>query len=265
MIEKITSLQNPKIKNIVKLQQKSSERRKQNLIVIEGLRELVLALKAGFELKSVFVCPDILNQELLSKELKPENRYFEISKEVYQKLAYRDSTEGIIALAQPKYNSLDDLKLRIAPFIIVLESVEKPGNLGAILRTADAANVDAVVICDPLTDIYNPNTIRSSVGCVFTNQVVSTTSDEAIKWFGKNNIKTYAAALTAKKFYHETDFTGPSAIIMGTEADGLTDKWLDQTDEQVIIPMNGEIDSLNVSTSTAILAFEAMRQRNFYK
>ncbi len=265
MVEKITSIQNPKIKNILKLQQKSSERRKQNLIVIEGLRELGLALNAGFELTSVLVCLDILDQELICKELKLANSYFEISKEVYQKLAYRDSTEGVIALARPRFNSLEDLKLRKNPLIIVLESVEKPGNLGAILRTADAANVDAVVICDSLADIYNPNTIRSSVGCVFTNQVVSTRSDAAIEWFRKNNIKTYAAALTAKKLYHETDFTGSVAIIMGTEADGLTDIWLKNTDEQVIIPMGGEIDSLNVSTSAAILIFEAMRQRNFYK
>jgi TrmH family RNA methyltransferase len=146
-----------------------------------------------------------------------------------------------------------------------LEAVEKPGNLGAILRTADAASVDAVIICDPLTDIYNPNAIRSSIGCVFTNQIVSTSSDKAIEWLKNNNIRAYAAALTARKNYHETDLTGSTAIVMGTEANGLTQKWLNQTDVQIIIPMCGDIDSLNVSTSTAILIFEAMRQRNFYK
>lgn len=264
MTEKITSLQNPRIKNIAKLQQKSSERRKQNQIVIEGLREISLAIKTGYKIQSLFVCADIIEPERIHHP-GTAIEYFEISLNIYQKLAYRGSTEGVIALAEPKNIALTDLNLRKNPLIIILESVEKPGNLGAILRTADAANVDAVIVCDPLTDIYNPNAIRSSVGCVFTNQVVACSSDEAIQWLRKNNIKSYAAALTATDFYHEMDLTGPTAIVMGTEADGLTDKWLKNTDKQVIIPMSGEIDSLNVATSTAILVFEAMRQRNFYK
>ena len=265
MIEKITSTQNAKIKNIIKLQQKSSERKKQNLIVIEGLREISLAVKAGMILKSVFFCSNIISLEELEKELNLSSTYLEITSDIYNKLAYRGSTEGIIALAEPKYTALNEIKLRENPLIIVLESVEKPGNLGAILRTADAAKVDAVIICDPLTDIYNPNVIRSSVGCVFTNQIVACSSDETIKWLKAKGIKSYAAALTATENYHDKDFTQPTAIIMGTEADGLTEKWLKNADEQIIIPMSGEIDSLNVSTSTAILVFEAMRQRNFYK
>jgi len=264
MIEKITSTQNPKIKNIVKLQQKSSERKSQNLIVIEGLREISLAVKAGFSIKSVFICSDIVLPEVVMNELKLDFQYFDVSKDVYNKLAYRESTEGIIALAEPKFYQLDNLKLRENPIIIILESVEKPGNLGAILRTADAAKVDAVIISEPLTDIYNPNIIRSSVGCVFTNQIVACSSDDAIQWLKRKGIKSHAAALTAKKYYHQMDLSGPVAFVMGTEADGLTDKWLKSTDEQVIIPMSGEIDSLNVSISTAILVFEAMRQRNFY-
>lgn len=265
MIDKITSTQNPKIKNIIKLQQKSSERKKQNLIVIEGLREISLAVKSGMELKTLFFCPEIISYSELEESFGAHRDYFELSSEVYNKLAYRGSTEGIIALAEPNYLSLGDVKLRENPLVIVLESVEKPGNLGAILRTADAAKVDAVIISDPLTDIYNPNVIRSSVGCVFTNQIVSCVSDEAISWLQEKSIKSYAAALTATKDYHNFDYTGPVAIVMGTEADGLTDKWLKNTDNQIIIPMSGEIDSLNVSTSTAILIFEAMRQRNFYK
>lgn len=265
MTEKITSTQNPKIKNILKLQQKSSERRKQNLIVIEGLRELGLAIKSGLTLKSVFYCPDIITQELIEDQLNFDGTYFEISSEIYEKLAYRSSTEGIIALAEPKYLKLNDLKLRETPLLIVLESVEKPGNLGAILRTADAVSVDAVIISDALTDIYNPNVIRSSVGCVFTNQIVACNTDEAIGWLKEKGIKIHAAALTATENYHKTDFTKPSAIVMGTEANGLTDKWLKKADKQIIIPMSGEIDSMNVSVSTAILVFEAMRQRNFYQ
>lgn len=265
MIERITSIHNPKIKNIVKLQQKSSERKKQNLIVIEGLREIGLAIRSGMNLKSLFVCTDIISYEYVMNDIKSEIQSFEIPKEVFEKIAYRGSTEGVIALAEPRINQLCDLVLRPNPLIIVLESIEKPGNLGAILRTADAAKADAVIICDPLTDIYNPNVIRSSVGCVFTNQIVACSSDETIIWLKEKGIKSHAAALTAKRNYHETDFKGATAIVMGTEADGLTKKWLKATDEQIIIPMSGEIDSLNVSTSAAILIFEAMRQRNFYK
>ncbi|OFX85818.1 MAG: rRNA methyltransferase [Bacteroidetes bacterium GWF2_33_16] len=264
-MEKITSIQNPRIKNIVKLQQKSSERKNQNLIVIEGFREIALAIKSGIEIKAIFFCSEIISSERIKEINNNENLVFDISREVYHKIAYRESTEGILVLAEPCFLSLKDLKLRKNPFLIILESVEKPGNLGAILRTADAANVDAVIICDPLTDIYNPNVIRSAVGCVFTNKVVACSSEKAMHWLKENKIKSFAAALTAKQFYHETDFTGSSAIVMGTEADGLTQKWIKGTDEQIKIPMNGEIDSLNVSTSTAILVFEAMRQRNFYK
>jgi TrmH family RNA methyltransferase len=265
MIERITSIQNPKIKNIVKLQQKSSERKKQNLIVIEGLREIGLASRSGMSLKSLFICTDIIPYEYVLNDLKSEIQTITVTKEIFEKIAYRGSTEGVIALAEPKKNNLNDVHLGQNPLVIVLESVEKPGNLGAILRTADAAKVDAVIICDPLTDIYNPNVIRSSVGCVFTNQIVACSSDETINWLKEKEIKSYAAALTAKKNYHEIDFKGGTAIVMGTEADGLTDKWLIESNEQIIIPMSGEIDSLNVSTSTAILVFEAMRQRNFYK
>lgn len=265
MIEKITSVQNPKIKNIVKLQQKSSERRKQNLVVIEGMREISLAIKSGIQFKTLFICPNIISIDVVMTNVNINVQRFEISTEIFEKLAYRDSTEGVIALVEPQQLKLENIKLQENPLVIVLESVEKPGNLGAILRTADAAKVDAVIICDPLTDIYNPNIIRSSVGCVFTNQVIACSTDETINWLKENGIKSYAAALTANKYYHEKDFTQPTAIVIGTEADGLTEKWLKGADEQIIIPMSGEIDSLNVSTSTAILVFEAMRQRNFYK
>lgn len=265
MIEKITSTQNPKIKNIVKLQQKSSERKKQNLIVIEGLREIGLAKRAGMLLKSVFVCSEIISYEDIKDDFQSDAQIFEISKEIFEKLAYRGSTEGAIALAEPRNIDLNDISLRENPLIVVLESVEKPGNLGAILRTADAAKADAVIICDPLTDIYNPNVIRSSVGCVFTNQLVTSSTNETISWLKEKGIKSYAAALTANKYYHETELSGSVALVMGTEADGLSQKWLKEADEQIRIPMSGEIDSLNVSTSAAILIFEAMRQRNFYK
>lgn len=257
--EYISSLQNPKVKNLVKLIEKSSERKAQNLIVIEGLRELGLAISAGMEIYQLYFCPSIGANE---KELKAQ-QYFEVSKEVFAKLAYRENSDGYIALLKPRYYTLENLPLTKNPFIIILESVEKPGNLGAIMRTADAANIDAVIICDPRTDIYNPNAIRSSVGCIFTVPIVVSTNEEVKAWLDKKGINHYAAALTATKFYTDTNFKESSAVIMGTEATGLSDFWLNNSTSQIKIPMEGKIDSLNVSISTAVLTFEAKRQRKF--
>lgn len=265
MPEKITSLQNPRIKQVVMLQQKSKERIKQNLIVIEGCREIRWAIEAGFKAKSVFFCQELLNREssdvlnLLDPDIKTE-----VSREVFGKIAYREGSDGLLLLSAPINYRLDELILSENPLIIVLESVEKPGNLGAILRMADAAKVDAILICDQLTDIYNPNVIRSSIGCAFTKQVVACTTEEAVAWLKTKKIKTFAAALTAQKYYHQVDLTIPAAIVMGTEADGLTDKWLNSVDEGIIIPMLGKHDSLNVAMATAIITFEALRQRSFY-
>ncbi len=257
-IELITSLQNPKVKNLVKLIEKSSERRTQNLIVVEGLRELSLAISADMEIEQLYFCADLGANE---HELKA-SQYFEVSREVFAKVAYREKSDGYIALMKPKYFTLETLGLTENPFLIIVESVEKPGNLGAILRTADAANIDAVIICDPKTDIYNPNAIRSSVGCIFTVPIVVTTNEEVKSWLIKNNINYYSAALTASKLYTQIDYTKPTAIVMGTEATGLSEYWLDNSNIQIKIPMEGKIDSLNVSISTAIITFEAKRQRH---
>lgn len=260
----ITSLQNTSIKNIVKLS-KSRERREQNLFIIEGARELSLALQSNYQIEAVYLYkemfaktryPDVL--ENLSRDI-----IFEISQPVFEKIAYRENSDGIVALAKPKNHRLNDIPLSEYPFIIVLEAVEKPGNLGAVLRTADAAAVDAVIICDPLADIYNPNTIRSGVGGVFTVQTAVSTSEEAFNWLEKNKINIYAAELEAADFYHKNDFTQATAIVMGTEAEGLTDFWIKNAKKRIKIPMNGKIDSLNISVSTAIITFEAMRQRGF--
>ncbi len=260
----ITSLQNPSIKNIVKLS-KSKERREQQLFIIEGARELSLALQAGYQVQSVYVCKEMFRNSKYPDVLNslPEAKIFEITPQVFEKIAYRENSDGVVVLAKPKSHTLNDLKLSKNPFIIVLETVEKPGNLGAILRTADAAAVDAVIVCDPQTDLYNPNVVRSSVGTIFTNQTAICSSTEAIKWLGERNITTFAAELQAAEFYQNIDFTQPSAIIMGSEADGLTDVWLNNAKKRIKIPMRGKIDSLNVSVSTAVLAFEAMRQRGF--
>lgn len=255
--ELITSLQNPKIKNLVKLSEKSSERRSQNLIIVEGLREIQIAVEAGFEIEQLYFCEALgASQNSLSA-----NTYFEITKEVFSKIAYRESSDGYIAVFKPRYFTLENLKLSEHPFIIILESVEKPGNLGAILRTADAAHIDALIVCDPKTDIYNPNSIRSSVGCVFSVPVVTGTNQEVFDWLKAKGIKAYAAALTAQTEYTDINFKESSAIVMGTEATGLSSFWLSNAEDQIKIPMLGKIDSLNVSTSTAILTFEALRQR----
>jgi TrmH family RNA methyltransferase len=260
----ITSLQNPSIKNIVKLA-KSRERREQQLFVIEGARELSLALEGGYLVESVYVCREMFEKTKYPGVLDPiEHRHlFEITPKVFSKIAYRENSDGIVAIAKPRSHTLADIQLSKIPFVIVLEAVEKPGNLGAVLRTADAAAVDAVVVCDQLTDLYNPNVIRSSVGGIFTVQTAICSSDEAITWLNENNITSYAAELQAAEYYQEIDFRTPSAIVMGTEADGLTGFWLKHASRRIKIPMRGKIDSLNVSVSTAILTFEAMRQRGF--
>jgi len=262
--QKIISLQNPKIKSINKLASKSRERQEQGLFIIEGAREISLALEGGYTFDSVFVCP-----ELFAKTAYPQVLHaisplilFEVSIEVFNKIAYRENSDGLLALAKTKSHSLDNLSLPENPFIIVLEAVEKPGNLGAILRTADAAPADAVIVCDPHTDLYNPNVVRSSIGCLFTVQTAICSNQEALYFLKQKNIHLYAAELKATDFYQNVDFSHPSAIIMGTEANGLSSFWLEYAEvSRIKIPMRGKIDSLNVSVSTAILTFEAMRQR----
>jgi RNA methyltransferase, TrmH family len=264
-MEKIISLQNPRIKNIIHLA-KARERKDQNIFVIEGFREISMAHSSGFEIRELYFSKEVGLQtypDELIRKMPGSVKITEISKMVFEKIAYRENSDGLIALATPTYIKPEQLRLSDNPLLLVLESVEKPGNLGAILRTSDAAQLDAIIVCDPQTDIYNPNVIRSSLGCIFTQQVATCTSAEALAFLHKKGIKSYAAALTAAAYYHQTDFTVPSAIVMGTEANGLTDIWLKGADAQIKIPMSGKVDSLNVSTSTAILAFEAKRQRGF--
>ncbi|MBO0357473.1 RNA methyltransferase [Hymenobacter sp. BT186] len=262
----ITSPQNPRIKNLLKLQQKSSERRAQGLTIVEGHRELTIAHGAGVRITALFVCPELAGETQL-RELRGllgsgTTEWFEVSKAVFEKVAYREGSDGVLALVQPPRRTLESLPLPAAPLLLVLESVEKPGNLGAILRTADAAQATAVIVCDPRTDLYNPNAIRSSIGCSFTVPTVATTRAELLAWCQQHNIQTYAAALTDHAVPYTTcDFRGPTALVMGTEADGLTPELMQACDHTIIIPMRGAIDSLNVSTATAILTFEAVRQR----
>ena len=257
MTEQITSLQNPKIKLLTALQQKSSERRKAGLFVVEGQQELQHCISAGYEVDTVFWCPALMPD----CQIPAGVRCFEVSREVYEKVAYRGTTEGMIAEVRTKTLRLVDLQLGEHPLIVVLESVEKPGNLGAVLRSADASGVDAVVVCDPLTDLYNPNLIRSSVGAAFTVPCVACSSADCIAFLKQHGIKILTAQLQDSHLYYDTDMTCGTAIVMGTEHDGLTDLWRQAADAHIRIPMLGRIDSLNVSVSAAILMFEAVRQR----
>ncbi|MDP4282495.1 MAG: TrmH family RNA methyltransferase [Bacteroidota bacterium] len=266
MTKLITSLQNPLIKNILLLEEKPRERKNQNLIIIEGLREIRLAILSGFTVTTILYCPELIPNAELDSLLSHSMSSFElieIPREIFNKMAYRKDSGGVIALANPKRILFRDIKLSNNPLLLVLESVEKPGNLGAILRTADSANLDGVIICDPQTDIYNPNAIRASIGCIFTMPVVTCTSEHTILWLKNNKIHSFATALTATQFYHDVDFRQPSAIIMGSEANGLSKTWLDEADDLIKIPMMGKIDSMNVSASAAVVVYEAMRQRNF--
>jgi RNA methyltransferase, TrmH family len=258
----ITSTQNPKIKSLLLLE-KPRERRKQCLFVVEGAKEVRMALEAGYKIGNIFYCDEIIDKHESADLLREDKLLVPVSKEVFDKIAIRESTGGILAVAEQKTHRLEEIRLSKNPLILVLEAVEKPGNLGAILRTADAAGVDAVIICDPQTDFYNPNVIRSSVGCVFTKQIASATSDETISWLKKHGIKIFCTYLKASKPYHETDFTQPTAIVMGTEAIGLSDIWVKNASANIIIPMQGKIDSMNVSNAAAVVVFEAMRQRGF--
>ena len=252
----ITSTQNSKIKQLLLLQQKSSERRRQGLFVVEGRRELEHTLASGYEAETIFCCESLGGIVTL-----PCQHLELVSPEVYQRVAYRGSTEGCIALIKAKQQTLADLTLSENPLIVVLESVEKPGNLGAVLRSADAAGADAVIVCDPLTDLYNPNLIRSSIGARFTVPTVACTSAECINFLKAHNIQILTAQLQDSELYYHTPMHCATAIVMGTESTGLTQQWRTAADRHIRIPMMGQLDSLNVSVSAAILLFEAVRQR----
>ena len=295
--ETITSAQNPKIKQLLLLQEKSKARREQGLFVVEGRRELEHCLAAGYTVRTLFVCPEIAGSlaaegivsQIASASLRPlppaepagpsllsgrgwpeicdttpssaKAFVIEIPEQLYRKVAYREGTEGIIAEVEYKSLKLSDLQLPENPLVMVLESVEKPGNLGAVLRSADAAGADAVLICDPLTDLYNPNLIRASIGAVFTVPMVACTSEEAIAFLQAKGVQILTAQLQDSSLYYDVDMRRGTALVMGTEATGLTEQWRQAASAHIRIPMLGRLDSLNVSVSAAILLFEAVRQR----
>ncbi|HEU0137977.1 MAG TPA: RNA methyltransferase [Flavobacterium sp.] len=261
-MKSITSIHNPLVKSLLQLQEKAKARRQSGTFLIEGKREIELALKGGYQLESVLFLSELIDNKFL-QTLASTTDLVEISHDVYQKLAYRDSTEGILAVAKSKQMELPDLQLPENPLILIAEAPEKPGNIGALLRTADAAALDAVIIANPKSDMYNPNIVRSSVGCIFTNNIATGTTSEIIAFLKHRNINIYCATLQDSAPYYEQDFTTPTALVVGTEATGLTQEWRDAATQNIIIPMQGAIDSMNVSVAAAILIFEAKRQRNF--
>lgn len=263
ILKKIESIQNPLIKHLVQLQTKSKTRKQTQSFLIEGVREISLALKGNYEVQTILFLPDIISETEIKKNISNRVELIEISSEVYKKLAYRDTTEGILAIAKTKSLKLEDLRLPENPLVLVAESLEKPGNLGAIFRTADAAKLDAVLIANPKSDMYNPNTIRASVGCLFTNNIAVGTTEEIISFLQKRHINIYCATLQDAFPYHTKDYTKPTALVVGTEATGVTDVFRKSANGNIIIPMQGEIDSMNVSVAASILIFEAKRQRNF--
>ena len=262
-MKQITSAQNPYIKSLLLLQEKAKVRKQTGTFIIEGKREISLAIKGGYLIDTLLFYPELIPEKEINKLAQNQTNTIEINKDVFEKLAYRESTGGVIAVANSKSFGLNDLKLNENPLILIAEAPEKPGNIGALLRTADAANLDAVIIANPNGDLYNPNIIRSSVGCLFTNQIATGSTTEIISFLKERKISFYCATLQNSTSYHTQDYTTSSALVVGTEATGLSDEWREAANQNIIIPMQGEIDSMNVSVAAAILIFEAKRQRGF--
>ncbi|MFM1888421.1 MAG: hypothetical protein RL501_708 [Bacteroidota bacterium] len=260
----ITSTSNSRIKEVIALQEKSKLRSKQGLAVIEGKREVSLACMGHMELTSIFYQPELISKDELTQIIGYQKaKTYQVSPEVYQKMAHRSSTEGVIALGKQKNHHITHMPpLGKNPLVLVAEGIEKPGNIGAMLRTADAAGIDAVLLPDMPTDLYNPNTIRASLGCVFTLPIATGSSQEIIDYLLTNHVGIYSATLQASIPYSQWVATGPTAIVVGSEDRGVSELFRKNSTQNILIPMQGAIDSMNVSVAAAILVFEAKRQRN---
>lgn len=266
-MKEITSASNPLIKRILLLQEKSRLRKEENVFVIDGWKETKMALENGFEMETVLCMESIVRstqfpeiQSIIDRQSSIVN-VVSVSDEVFDKIAVRGNTSKVVAIAKQKDHSLHNIRLSENPIILILDAVEKPGNLGAVLRIADAANIDAVICCDMATDIYNPNAIRSSVGCIFGRQVAVAAKEDCLKFLQKNSISVFTTSLKAAKNYLDADYKKPAALVFGTEASGVDAFWENNSTQNIIIPMRGQNDSLNVSNTAAIVLFEALRQR----
>lgn len=249
------------IKKIIELKTKASSRREEGLCIIEGLKEVEIALQSGIEFKDILIENSFLEEyNQLQWQISPVDVHL-CSSAVMEKLAIRDSKQKIVVIAKTKLLAMENIKLSSSPFILILESIEKPGNIGALLRTSDAANVDAILCTDMQTDIFNHNVIRNSLGCVFSKQVVQCTNEEALTFCKKNKITTYATYLHTEDYYYNQDFKQPTGIVFGTESTGISEFWKEYADHLIKIPMLGKIDSMNVSNSASILLYDVVRQR----
>lgn len=261
----ISSLQNPQIKRVALLGAKAKERRDQGLFVAEGLREVGLALQNGFEAISLLfdesATPAKLVEGLLAKAARPVAEVVSVTAPVFEKIAYRTGVANVVGVFKMKKSTLHDLVLPAVPLLLIVENVEKPGNLGAMLRTADAAGVNAVIVCDPQVEPFNPNAVRASLGAAFTVPMVEASAGDTLNWLKTNQVRVLSTWLEAAKPLYACDLAQAAAIVVGAEATGISRFWVDHADERIIIPMQGQVDSLNVSTSAAVVLFEAVRQR----
>jgi TrmH family RNA methyltransferase len=256
----ITSLQNPRVKHIVRLRDEKRQRRADGLMLVEGYDEIQLALSAGHKPRTLLSAPELVSRQIDVGQADTER--ITVTRAVFEKISYRENPDGWLAVFPIPQDSLEGLKLSDSPLLIVAESVEKPGNLGAILRTADAAHVDALLVCDPRVDPWNPNVVRASRGAVFSVPVIECDNAAALERLRRAGIQILAATPSADVVYSDIDLRRPIAIAVGTEDVGLTDFWMSQADLKVRIPMTGRVNSLNVSVSTALIVYEAVRQRN---
>lgn len=264
-IERITSLQNPRVKQLVKLRDRRP-RDEAGVFLVEGYREIRRALEKNVVLAELYVAPEWFLGEnepgLIAAAEAAGAKVFELSRDAFAKVAYRERPDGLLAVVPQWKRTLEDLTLKPQPFLLVVEAIEKPGNLGTILRSADAAGCDAVIVCDPVTDIFNPNVVRASTGVLFSVPLVVDESSRVLAWLKQKGMRTVATTPAAEKIYSDVDLRGPLAIVMGSEQYGLSDFWLKNADVPVRIPMAGQADSLNVAMATIITLFEAVRQRS---
>jgi TrmH family RNA methyltransferase len=260
----ITSRQNVRVKEAAKLRD-ARQRQRQSRFIVDGAREILRALEANIEIVEAFICEPLLRDEdarLAAARLSDSQAVVaSVTEEVFEKLCFGERTTGVLAIAKAPHRSLAQLKLPANPIIAVIEGVEKPGNVGAVLRSADGAGVDAVIVADPRTDLFNPNTIRASLGTVFDANVCTASTEEVLAWLKGQGVAAYAARPDAQLLYTEADYRHGAAIVLGSEAEGLSDEWNAAGVTGIRLPMRGIADSLNVSATAAVLFYEAQRQR----
>lgn len=260
----IDSLRNPRVKAAVKLR-KSKVRKESGRTLVEGYREILRATESNWGFIELYCCPSLYPDpeadQLASIIRSSEAPVFQCSEAVFRKMSYRDTPDGLMALSPLVGKPLRDLELPEKPLVLIAENLEKPGNLGTILRTADAAGADAVIVCGHKTDINNPNVIRASIGTLFFIPVAEASTEETLLWLEKQKIQAIATLPDATREYTDVDMLGGTAIVVGSEDDGLTQNWVDHATVRAKIPMLGKNDSLNVSTAAALLLYEAVRQR----